>query len=113
MKLIHTSDLHLDSPLTARLSPADARERRRELVASFRRMIDEAESVGAVGIIIAGDLFDNDRVGIKNLEAVMGIIENARRLVFFYLTGNHEKNRLLSSGVRIPENLKLFESVKT
>jgi DNA repair exonuclease SbcCD nuclease subunit len=108
MKLIHTSDLHLFSPLTARLTPAEARTRKRELIKSFRLMIDEAKSLGAEGIIIAGDLFDNERVGIKNLDSIMGIIENAPEITFFYLPGNHEKSTLIKSGIRTPGNLRIF-----
>ena len=108
MKLIHTSDLHLDSPLTSRLSPSKARERKRELTASLRRMIDEAATIGAGGIIIAGDLFDNERVSVRTLDFIMGIIENAVGITFFYLPGNHEKDRLIASGVKIPENLIIF-----
>lgn len=108
MKLIHTSDIHLDSPLTSRLSASKARERKRELTASFRRMTDEAASIGAGGVIIAGDLFDNERVSIRTLDSIMGIIENAVGITFFYLPGNHEKDRLISSGVSIPENLIIF-----
>lgn len=108
MKLIHTSDLHLDSPLTSRLSGMKARERKRELIQSFRYMIDDAKRMGASGIIIAGDLFDSDAVGVRTLDAVVGIIEDAAPLLFFYLSGNHEGKRLLSSGIALPENLKIF-----
>ena len=108
MKLIHTSDIHLDSPLTSRLSPLRARERKRELTASFRAIIDDAVRIDAKAIIIAGDLFDNERVSISTLEAVMGFIEKAEGITFFYLPGNHEKDRLTASAVAIPENLKIF-----
>ena len=108
MKLIHTSDLHLDSPLTSRLSPMKARERKRELIQSFRRMIQDAKEIGASGIIIAGDLFDSSAVGTKVIDTVVGIIESASPMLFFYLSGNHEGDRLLSSGVALPENLKTF-----
>ena len=105
MKLIHTSDLHLDSPLTSRLSPIKARERKRELIQSFRAIIDDAKRLGAEGIIIAGDLFDSDVVGVRVLESVIGIIENAAPTLFFYLPGNHEGGRLTASGTALPENL--------
>lgn len=108
MRLIHTSDIHLDSPLTSRLSPAKARERKRELVASFRRMTEEATKLGAVGIIIAGDLFDSELVGARAMDAFIGIVESASELTFFYLVGNHEKDRLTSSGVTLPKNLLVF-----
>ena len=108
MRLIHTSDLHLDSPLTSRLSPLKARERKRELITSFRGIIDDAKRLDAAGIIIAGDLFDSDAVGIRALETVIGIIESAAPLRFFYLAGNHEGDRLVSSGISLPENLSIF-----
>ena len=108
MKLIHTSDLHLDSPLTSRLSPSKARERRRELIGSFRAIIEDAKRIDAGGIIIAGDLFDSDAVGVKTLETVIGIIESAPEIRFFYLPGNHEGDRLTASGLAIPKNLFIF-----
>ncbi|MBE6644082.1 MAG: DNA repair exonuclease [Ruminococcaceae bacterium] len=108
MKIIHTSDIHIDSPLTSKLSASASRDRKREIIRSFRKIIDDARNIGAVGIIIAGDLFDNDRVGFKTLEMVVGIIQNASDISFFYLPGNHEKDRLTASGVEIPDNLKIF-----
>ncbi len=108
MKIIHTSDIHIDSPLTARLSPMAARERKREIITSFRNIIDDAKNIGASAIIIAGDLFDSDRVGIKSIETVLGFIESAPNILFFYLSGNHEKDSISASGIALPENLKIF-----
>ncbi len=108
MKFIHTSDIHLDSPLTARLGPTKTKQRKRELIDSFRGMVREAEEMGAGAIIIAGDLFDNDKTGIRTIDTVIGIIEGAADLTFFYLSGNHEKDRILSSGISLPSNLKIF-----
>lgn len=108
MKIIHTSDLHLDSPLTSRLSAAEARLRSRELVSSFRRIIDYGMRERAAAIIIAGDLFDNDKVKRSTLDSIVGLIESAKPIYFFYLPGNHEKDRLRESGISLPENLKLF-----
>ena len=108
MKIIHTSDIHLCSPLTARLSPAAARERKRELTLTFRTIIDDALRMNAEGVIIAGDLFDNERVSTRAIDEIMGVIEKCNTLTFFYLPGNHEKDVIQSSGVKIPENLKIF-----
>lgn len=108
MKIIHISDLHLDSPLTSRLSGLQAKERKKELLATFRAIADTAVQEGVAAVIIAGDLFDNDSVGIRTLNYVMSIIERSHNVVFYYLSGNHEKSRLIESGISIPENLKLF-----
>ena len=110
MKLIHTSDIHIDSPLTARLSSSAARERKREIISSFRNIIDDARRIGAAGIIVAGDLFDNDRVSNKSIDSIIGVIENAADILFFYLPGNHEKDRITSAGIPLPENLKIFNA---
>ena len=50
MKIIHTSDIHLASPLTKRISSTRVRERKRELIATFRSTVDEALRLGAVGV---------------------------------------------------------------
>ena len=57
MKILHCADIHLDSAMTANLDKDKARERRSELLASFKDMVGYAvkECIGV--IIIAGDLF--------------------------------------------------------
>ena len=108
MKIIHTSDLHLASPLTSRLSLLAAKERQRELVETFRKIIDTAVSEGVSALIIAGDLFDSDRATVKTVDGILSVILASPELSFFYLTGNHEKDRIASSGLKIPENLFIF-----
>ena len=85
MRFIHTSDIHIDSPLTSRLDPLRAKERKRELIATFRSTVDEALRLGAVGYFIAGDLFDNDKTSPKTVDTVLSIIEGAPDITFFYL----------------------------
>ncbi len=108
MRILHTSDIHLDSPLTTHLSSDKVRERKRELVATFQHTVEYAESNGAIGYIIAGDLFDTEKVTRTSLENLMAIIERSPQISFFYLFGNHEKKLLIESGVKLPGNLKLF-----
>ena len=40
MKLIHCADLHLDAKMTALLDPEQAKERRAEMLQTFRRIVD-------------------------------------------------------------------------
>jgi DNA repair exonuclease SbcCD nuclease subunit len=108
MKIIHTSDLHIGSPLTARLSPDKAKERKRELIATFSRMVDEAIYQRARLFIIAGDLFDTETVTKTSLDKVLTVIERAASIDFLYLPGNHEKDALISSGAALPKNLRIF-----
>ena len=108
MKLIHTSDLHLDSALTTRLDSKKVRERKNELILSFRKIAENARGEKAEAVIIAGDLFDSDKVGKRTLKNVIDIISTCPDVTFFYLSGNHEKSALSESGIPLPENLNFF-----
>lgn len=108
MKILHTSDLHLGSALTARLSAAKAKERRAELIHSFEREIEEAQLRGVRIFIIAGDLFDTERVGRGVKEAAVSAMRRAPMIDFLYLPGNHEREALLDGSVELPANLKVF-----
>lgn len=106
MRIVHTSDLHIDSPLSAHLTEEKAAERRRELLYNFERLINRAREIGAQIIIIAGDLFDDERVTKRAKDTVLATVERARDTVFLYLPGNHERDALLNE--RLPSNLHVF-----
>lgn len=61
MKILHTGDVHLDSPF-AHLSAAAAAERRSELRATFSDMMAYARTEAVDLLLIAGDLFDRQFV---------------------------------------------------
>lgn len=61
MKILHTGDLHLDSPF-AGLDISRAEKRRRELRDTFSRMMKYAREKDIDMVIIAGDLFDSSFV---------------------------------------------------
>ena len=108
MRFIHTSDLHINSPLTSHLTPSKTRERKDELLHSFRILTEEAMALSADAVIIAGDLFDSERISQKALTSVIASIERAKSITFFYLAGNHEKSALIDTGMLLPDNLKVF-----
>ena len=108
MKIIHTSDIHLGSPQSTRLSPVKIRERKRELFEGFERIISEGRRIGARAFIIAGDLFDSESVTGRLIDSTLAAIEGGAPLEFFYLAGNHEGDALVSSGRALPKNLHIF-----
>jgi len=108
MKIIHTSDLHIGSPMSAHLEGERLRERRRELSEVLPRLIDEARSIGADAIIIAGDLFDTENQSRRVLDSVIGSIRQNSSLTFFYLPGNHEGDLIGRSFDALPKNLLIF-----
>ena len=109
MKILHTADLHLDSPLTTRLDSKKVKERKNELLISFRNLAQRADREKAEGFIIAGDLFDGEKVGKRTLKNVLDIISAYPEITFFYLSGNHEKDALRQSMLPLPQNLKFFD----
>ncbi len=108
MRFIHTSDLHIGSPLRARFDALKAKERKKELINTFSNTVMEAVRYGIAGYIIAGDLFDSEKVGSRTLKSVLSIIETAPNINFYYLPGNHEKD-IVASREELPKNLFIFD----
>lgn len=111
MKIIHCADLHLDSKLTANLSKEQAKERRVELLQTYERMVNYASEQGVRAIIIAGDMFDTNRVSVLARNTVIGTITNHPEIDFYYLKGNHDLNSALEILEEPPGNLKMFGDV--
>ena len=107
MRIIHTADLHLESSLT-RLTPDQVRERKEELFAAFTRIVDEAVRLMCRLVIIAGDLFDTDKVSKRSVERVIAVIEKHPEIDFLYLKGNHEGDAFIKKVKTPPTNLKYF-----
>lgn len=63
MKLVHTSDVHLDMCFSAYRMPAEFGNRRRQRLKDvFRTIVSRAGDWPADALLIAGDLFDLDRL---------------------------------------------------
>lgn len=106
MKIIHCSDLHLDSKMEANLDKEKAKQRKNEILLSFQNMIDFANKNDVKIIIIAGDLFDKNKVSVKAKNIVKDAIINNPNIDFIYLKGNHDEESFITENM--PENLKLF-----
>lgn len=106
MKIIHCSDLHLDSKMEANLDKEKARQRKNEILLSFQNMIDFANENDVKIIIIAGDLFDKNKVSVKAKNIVKDVILAHPNIDFIYLKGNHDEESFIID--EVPENLKLF-----
>lgn len=104
MRLIHTADWHLGASLESVL-PADlAAVRRAELLDTFSRMLDYAEENDVAAVLIAGDLFDSDRVRASAADRLCRLIAAHPRITFYYLRGNHDEN----ARIVFPENVRTF-----
>lgn len=108
MKIIHTADLHLDSRLEANLDSSKAKTRRKELVLAFEKMVTFAQENGVRLVLVAGDLFDHNKVTNATVEMIASIISSAPEIDFLLLSGNHDSlNSFEKLGV-LPQNIKFF-----
>ncbi len=108
MKLIHCSDLHLDSPMESHLSAEQARERNHEILKTFFRLVCYARENHVDAVLIAGDLFDSNRITQTTADFVLDTITQASEVEFLYLKGNHDEDKLVLSNQEFPDNLHLF-----
>ena len=76
MKLIHTGDLHLGSPMLS-FPKEKAKIRRVEIAETFRRLCSYAKESGVDAVLIAGDLFDGNHVSRAVVDETMESIRSA------------------------------------
>lgn len=110
MKLIHCADLHLDSKMDTNLEKEKAKERKREILDTFERMVAYAAANGVSAILIAGDMFDVKNISATARNTVLHSIIEHSGITFYYLRGNHDSDNFLSGLENMPENLKMFNS---
>lgn len=87
MKLLHSADWHLDSPLTAR-SDAQSALLRRALLSLPAKVCDAAKSSCCDMLLLSGDLFDGKPTS-ESLNAMQSALEEVRIPVFI-APGNHD-----------------------
>lgn len=105
MRMIHTGDIHIGSPLK-NLPPEKAQLRKTELLDGFRRLCVYAKANGVTAVLIAGDLLDENRVTRQVKRQTLAFIQEASPVAFFYVSGNHDSSGL--DGEELPQNLYLF-----
>ena len=65
MKILHVSDLHIDSKMETNFSSIQARERNNEILITFEKLFEIMEKENYLAMIIAGDLFDTKKISSK------------------------------------------------
>ena len=91
MRFLHVADVHLDTSFAGR--SADVRARLREASReAFRNAVDVAIREEAHALLVAGDLFDGERLSFQTERF---LLEQAERLgdhgiTVVYATGNHD-----------------------
>lgn len=108
VKIIHTSDLHLDSRLS-NFSLDKSKIRRQELKSSFEQAL---ETCGKADIVLmCGDIFDNANYQKGTVRFLQQIFAKYEDTVFFICGGNHDWYN--SPGIQallseLPDNVIVF-----
>ena len=110
VKLLHTGDIHLDSPFSG-LSPRNADIRRNELRASFTSMMTYARMNSVDMIVVAGDVFDGEYITGETLSLLQREFANFGKPVFI-TPGNHDCASSTSVWQKnvFPDNVHVFRT---
>lgn len=110
MKLLHASDLHLDSPFSG-LTVEQAMKRRAELRQLPARLADLARREQIDLLLLSGDLFDGDRFYPETIQALTGALASLDIPVFI-APGNHDyyHSRSPYATAAWPGNVHIFTS---
>jgi len=90
-RFIHTSDIHLDTSFSGSGFPSRLGDRKREAIrGTFRRIVEDACSQNAELVLIAGDLFESERVTPDTVEFLKQQFEVLQPVRVFIAPGNHD-----------------------
>ena len=85
------SDVHLDTSFSGSGFPSRLGDRKREAIrGTFRRILEDARSWGADFVLIAGDLFELERVTPDTFEFLRQQFESLGGIRVFISPGNHD-----------------------
>lgn len=91
VRFIHTSDIHLDTSFSGSAFPSRLGDRKREAIRStFRQVIDDARRHEVDFVLIAGDLFELDRVTPDTVQFLKQQFDSLNAIRVFISPGNHD-----------------------
>lgn len=110
IKILHTADIHLDSPFTA-FSPSAAEKRREAVRRSFLRLIEKAREEQVQLFLISGDLFDTEFATRDTALMLKNAFLSLPSCAFFISPGNHDPFTPASvyATADFPDNVHLFK----
>lgn len=93
--------------MESRLPPEKARERRKELIATFARIADYAAREQVTAVLLCGDIFDEGKPRFGDKKNFIDIVRSHPSVDFLCLSGNHDES--LADEPDLPENLLCFD----
>ena len=86
------------------MTSEQARIRNAEILKSFRRMTEYAEQQKIRLVLIAGDLFDRERITKRTVEGVLDAVRSTPQIDYLYVRGNHDDKTHAFVDQDIPQN---------
>lgn len=113
IKLLHTADLHLDSPLASlALRDEGLRDRVENATrAALGNIVQIAIDEAVAAVLIAGDLYDGSQRSMKTaayLRAALVRLGEAGIRVFV-IRGNHDAESTITRDIEWPDNVHVFD----
>ena len=114
IKILHTADLHLDSPLNS-LALRDENLKNRVQVATretLKKIVNIAIEENVIAVLICGDLFDRIERSANTSAFLMIQIHRLKRagIHVFYIKGNHDVGNPISVTIDFPNNVHCFDA---
>ena len=88
VKILHCADLHIGAAES--FLGQDAPKRQFETLMTFERIVDLAAAHSVQVLLIAGDLFDSNRVGEELVDPVFKKIASVPQIRVVFAAGNHD-----------------------
>ena len=103
MRFLHAADVHLDSPCSSRSETVRQRLRDASRLA-FRRLVDLSLSERVDVVLIAGDLFDDERLSFQTERFLLEQLHrlDSEGVPVVYATGNHDPGRAGLRSLELP-----------
>ena len=113
VRILHTADLHLDSPLRSLAMKDDrlAAQVRSASRQALETMVQYCVDEDVAAFLISGDLYDGQERSAKTaayLAAQMHRLAQAGVQVF-YIKGNHDAENPIAGEIDLPSNVRVFE----
>lgn len=107
-KFLHIADIHFDAPL-ASVDPQLGQELKSSQKKAFRRAVDRCIDEQVDGLIIAGDLFDNERIALDTEKFLTEEFERlaGEEIAIFYAPGNHDP--VIAMPFKFKDNVHVFD----
>jgi exonuclease SbcD len=116
MRLLHSADLHVDSPMKGLVAYEEAPVQQLRLATrvALGNLVDTALEQAVDAVLLAGDIFDGDwphyGTGVYFVSE-MGRLREAGIPVVI-VTGNHDAESKLTKSLRLPDNVHVLDTRK-